>query len=129
MIVKLKGFIEFCSEEYIDLDVNGIVFRVFISNKSIDKIYPSKSSVSIFVYEIIKENESLQVLFLDILGLTQLGEMNALGNKWVYKNNLIDVSVDLTPNDLRYLLEKNRCSNRCNIDATFGNVRVLLKNV
>ena len=24
MIVKLKGFIEFCSEEYIDLDVNGI---------------------------------------------------------------------------------------------------------
>ena len=59
MIVKLKGFIEFCSEEYIDLDVNGIVFRVFISNKSIDKIYPSKSLVSIFVYEIIKENERL----------------------------------------------------------------------
>lgn len=82
-----------------------------------------------FRIKIIKENESLQVLFLDILGFSQLGEMNALGNKWVYKNNLIDVSIDLTPNDLRYLLEKNRCSKRCNIDATFGNVRVLLKNV
>ena len=35
MIVKLKGFIEFCGEEYVDLDVNGIVYRVFISNKSI----------------------------------------------------------------------------------------------
>ena len=30
MIVKLKGFIEFCSEEYIDLDVNGIVFSEFL---------------------------------------------------------------------------------------------------
>ena len=37
MIVKLKGFIEFCGEDYIDLDVNGIVFRVFVSNKSIKK--------------------------------------------------------------------------------------------
>ena len=40
MIVKLKGFIEFCGDDYIDLDVNGVVFRVFISNKSIKKIYP-----------------------------------------------------------------------------------------
>ena len=59
MIVKLKGFIEFCGEEYVDLDVNGIVYRVFISNKSIKKIYPSDSLISIFVYEIIKENERL----------------------------------------------------------------------
>ena len=49
MIVKLKGFIEFCGEEYVDLDVNGIVYRVFISNKSIKKIYPSDSLISIFV--------------------------------------------------------------------------------
>ena len=71
MIVKLKGFIEFCSEEYIDLDVNGIVFRVFISNKSIDKIYPSKSLVSIFVYEIIKENERLFLVF----GVSRKGDI------------------------------------------------------
>ena len=39
MIVKLKGFIEFCGEDYIDLDVNGIVFRVFVSNKSIKNLH------------------------------------------------------------------------------------------
>ena len=33
MIVKLKGFIEFCGDDYIDLDVNGVVFRVFIQIK------------------------------------------------------------------------------------------------
>ena len=47
----------------IDLDVNGIVFRIFISNKSIEKIYPSDSLISIFVYEIIKENERLFLVF------------------------------------------------------------------
>ena len=87
MIVKLKGFIEFCSEEYIDLDVNGIVFRVFISNKSIDKIYPSKSLVSIFVYEIIKENERLffgfleyqeREIFSDLLSVQGVGGKMAL---------------------------------------------------
>ena len=66
MIVKLKGFIEFCSEEYIDLDVNGIVFRVFISNKSIDKIYPSESLVSIFVYELIKTKTNLKLIHYSV---------------------------------------------------------------
>ena len=70
------------------------------------KILFTENGEKDFRIKIIKENESLQVLFLDILGFTQLGEMNALDNEWVYKNNLIDVSIDLTPNDLRYLLEK-----------------------
>ena len=62
-----------------------------------------------FRIKIIKENESLQVLFLDILGFTQLGEMNALDNEWVYKNNLIDVSIDLTQMT-EIFIRKNRCS-------------------
>ena len=65
MIVKLKGFIEFCGDEFIDLDVKGVVFRIFISHKSIEKIYPTDSLISIFVYEIIKENERLFFGFLD----------------------------------------------------------------
>ena len=65
MIVKLKGFIEFCGDEYTDLDVNGTVFRIFISHKSIKDIYPSDSLVSVFVYEIIKENERLFFGFLN----------------------------------------------------------------
>ena len=54
-----------------------------------------------FRIKIIKENES----YFRYFRVPQLGEMNAL-DKWVYKNNLIDVLADLTPNDLRYLLEK-----------------------
>ena len=38
MIVKLKGHIEFISEDFLDVDVQGVVFRVFISKKNIDKI-------------------------------------------------------------------------------------------
>ena len=55
MIVKLKGFIEFCGEDYIDLDVKGVVFRVFLSNKNINKISNSESLINLFVYEVIKE--------------------------------------------------------------------------
>ena len=40
MIVKLKGFIEFCGEEYIDLDVNGIVFRFLYQIKVLIKYIP-----------------------------------------------------------------------------------------
>ena len=87
MIVKLKGFIEFCGDDYIDLDVNGVVFRVFISNKSIKKIFPSDSLVSIFVYEIIKENERLffgftqyeeREIFSDLLCVQGVGGKMAL---------------------------------------------------
>ena len=66
MIVKLKGFIEFCGEDYIDLDVKGVVFRVFLSNKNINKISNSESLINLFVYEVIKENERL---FLDLTSM------------------------------------------------------------
>ena len=35
MIVKLKGNIENFDENFIDLDVNGVVYRVLMSNKNI----------------------------------------------------------------------------------------------
>ena len=59
MIVKLKGFIEFCGEDYIDLDVKGLDFRVFLLNKNINKISNSESLINLFVFEVIKENERL----------------------------------------------------------------------
>ena len=37
MIVKLKGFIDFCSIDFIDLDVNGVVYRVYIPQKILKK--------------------------------------------------------------------------------------------
>ena len=87
MIVKLKGFIEFCGEDYIDLDVKGVVFRVFISNKNINKISNSESLINLFVYEVIKENERLffgfskyeeRELFSDLLCVQGVGGKMAL---------------------------------------------------
>ena len=37
MIVKLKGNIENFGENFIDLDVNGVVYRVLMSNKNISE--------------------------------------------------------------------------------------------
>lgn len=87
MIVKLKGFIEFCGEGYIDLDVKGVVFRVFLSNKNINKISNSESLINLFVYEVIKENERLffgfnkyeeREIFSDLLCVQGVGGKMAL---------------------------------------------------
>jgi len=65
MIVRLKGYIEELADDYIDLDVNGVVFRVFVSKKGIDKILDKSSIINLFVYELIKENERLFFGFID----------------------------------------------------------------
>ena len=33
MIVKLKGFIEDWFEDFVDLDVKGVVYRIFVPKK------------------------------------------------------------------------------------------------
>ena len=87
MIVKLKGFIDFCGEDYVDLDVKGVVFRVFLSNKNINKISNSESLINLFVYEVIKENERLffgfnkyeeREIFSDLLCVQGVGGKMAL---------------------------------------------------
>ena len=64
MIVKLKGNIENFDENFIDLDVNGIVYRVLMSNKNISKIGVLGSYVTIFIYEIRKEDSRIFAGFL-----------------------------------------------------------------
>ena len=64
MIVKLKGNIENLDENFIDLDVNGVVFRVLMSNKNISKMGTIGSYVNIFIYEIIKEDSRIFAGFL-----------------------------------------------------------------
>ena len=65
MIVKLKGYIEFWEEGFIDLNVHGVVYRIFISQRNLDKINNKESILSIHVFEIIKENERLFFGFLE----------------------------------------------------------------
>ena len=59
MIVKLKGNIENFDENFIDLDVNGVVYRILMSNKDITKMGGIGSYVTIFIYEIIKEDSRI----------------------------------------------------------------------
>mgnify|MGYP001229902031 CR=1 FL=1 len=65
MIVKLKGYIENLDDDFIDLDVGGVVFRVLMSNKNILKLGPIGSKVNLFIYEIIKEDSRIFAGFLE----------------------------------------------------------------
>ncbi len=65
MIVKLKGNLENLDENFVDLDVNGIVYRILMSNKNIKKIGSIGSQVKIFIYEIIKEDSRIFAGFLE----------------------------------------------------------------
>ena len=64
MIVKLKGNIENFDENFIDLDVSGVVYRVLMSNKNISKVGAVGSYVTIFIYEIRKEDSRIFAGFL-----------------------------------------------------------------
>ena len=59
MIVKLKGFIEDWFEDFVDLDVKGVVYRIFVPKKNINKISDKDSLVTFFIFEILKESERL----------------------------------------------------------------------
>ncbi len=65
MIVKFKGYIENLDDDFIDLDVKGVVFRVLMSNKNIQKLGPIGSQITIHIYEIIKEDSRILAGFLD----------------------------------------------------------------
>ena len=86
MIVKLKGFIEDWFEDFVDLDVKGVVYRVFVP-KNINKIFEKDSLVTFFIFEILKESERLffgfsnkndRELFSDLLKVQGVGEKMAL---------------------------------------------------
>ena len=64
MIVKLKGFIENFDDDFVDLDVQGVVFRILMSSKSINKLGQIGSQVTIYIYEILKEDSRIFAGFL-----------------------------------------------------------------
>ena len=87
MIVKLKGFIEDWFEDFVDLDVKGVVYRVFVPKKNINKISEKGSLATFFIFEILKESERLffgfsnkndRELFSDLLKVQGVGGKMAL---------------------------------------------------
>ncbi len=65
MIVKFKGYVDFCGDEFIDIDVKGVIYRVLITKKNIDIIQKKDSLIDLHTYEILKENERLFFGFLE----------------------------------------------------------------
>ena len=56
MIVKLKGKVDNYSENFIDIDVKDIVYRVLMTNSNVDFFKEISAEIEIFIYEIIKED-------------------------------------------------------------------------
>ena len=87
MIVKLKGRIENYSENYIDLDVTNVVYRIFMTDSNISALSEMSNEIEIFIYEIIKEdsrnfigfnNQEEREIFCDLLSVQGVGSKMAL---------------------------------------------------
>mgnify|MGYP001325231294 CR=1 FL=1 len=59
MIVKLKGKVESFSEDFIDIDCQGVVFRIFVTENLTKKINKIGEFTSLHIFEIIKEDARL----------------------------------------------------------------------
>lgn len=66
MIVKLKGKIDNYSENFIDLEVKDIVYRVLMTNSNVEFFKEITAEVEIFIYEIIKEDSRTFVGFKNL---------------------------------------------------------------
>ena len=87
MIVKLKGKIDNYSENFIDLDVKDIVYRVLMTNSNVEFFKEITAEVEIFIYEIIKEDSRTFIgfknfqereVFSDLLSVQGVGSKMAI---------------------------------------------------
>ena len=66
MIVKFKGNIENINSDSVDLDVNGVVFKIFITLKDKKKLKNIGDRLIINIFEMIREDSRLLFGFLDL---------------------------------------------------------------
>ena len=87
MIVKLKGKINNYSENFIDIDVKDIVYRVLMTNSNVEFYKEITAVVEIFIYEIIKEDSRTFIgfknfqereAFSDLLSVQGVGSKMAI---------------------------------------------------
>lgn len=87
MIVKLKGKIDNYSENFIDIDVKDIVYRVLMTNSNVEFYKEITAVVEIFIYEIIKEDSRTFIgfknfqereVFSDLLSVQGVGSKMAI---------------------------------------------------
>jgi Holliday junction DNA helicase RuvA len=87
LIVKLKGKIDNYSENFLDIDVKDIVYRILMTNSNIEFFKEVTTEVEIFIYEIIKEDSRTFVgfknfqereVFSDLLTVQGVGSKMAI---------------------------------------------------
>ena len=87
MIVKLKGKIDNYSENYIDIDVKDIVYRVLMTSSNVEFFKEITAEAEIFIYEIIKEDSRTFIgfknfqereVFSDLLTVQGVGSKMAI---------------------------------------------------
>ena len=87
MIVKLKGKIDNYSENFIDLDVKDIVYRILMTNSNVEFFKEITAEIEIFIYEIIKEDSRTFIgfknfqereVFSDLLSVQGVGSKMAI---------------------------------------------------
>jgi len=109
MIVKLKGNIESFDQESIDIDVQGIVYKVFLTEKNIRDFSDIGSHIILHIYEIIKEDSRLlfgfndaneREIFSDLLTVQGVGGKMAINilSKIEFED-VIDSIVNEQPNN------------------------------
>ena len=87
MIGKLKGIVDSIYEEYLILDINGVGYRVFCSNKILSSIEIG-SSLSLTIQTIVKEDAIMLFGFLndyEKAWFETLCKVNGIGNKMALK--------------------------------------------
>ena len=87
MIGKLKGIVDSIYEEYLILDINGVGYRVFCSNKILSSIEIG-SSLSLTIQTIVREDAIMLFGFLndyEKAWFETLCKVNGIGNKMALK--------------------------------------------
>ena len=87
MIGKLKGIVDSIYEEYLILDINGVGYRVFCSNKILSSIEIG-SSLSLMIQTIVREDAIMLFGFLndyEKAWFETLCKVNGIGNKMALK--------------------------------------------
>lgn len=87
MIVKLKGKIDNYSDNFLDIDVKDIVYRVLMTSSNVQFFKEITVDVEIFIYEIIKEDSRTFIgfknfqereVFSDLLTVQGVGSKMAI---------------------------------------------------
>ena len=66
MLVKLTGFLDFIDDDSIHIDVSGVVYKVFLSAKDMNKLGNLKETIKVNIHEILREDARYLFGFLEV---------------------------------------------------------------